>query len=187
MKITQTDDPYVEMAKLLAAKLDDADLVQLHELMDGDAHHDLTFSVASFVEQKHPELFVGDSAPDAQMGEPDDRPRRQRKPKRKSRGELWAEAINEAKLALDELEAAVEEAKAKVTDTVDALKDIQSEYQEWYDNLPENLQNGATGEKLQAIVDLELDADGIELDLSDIRTAIEDAENVDLPQGFGRD
>lgn len=53
---------------------------------------------------------------------------------------------------------------------VEILRELQAEYQEWLDNLPESLQDTALAEKLQAVCDIDLD----ELD-------------VDLPKGFGRD
>jgi hypothetical protein len=55
-------------------------------------------------------------------------------------------------------------------DAVETLRQLQAEYQDWLDNLPESLQDSALADKLQAVCDLDLD----ELD-------------VDLPRGFGRD
>jgi hypothetical protein len=51
------------------------------------------------------------------------------------------------------------------------LVSLQAEYATWFDALPEALRDGATGEALQAIIDLDLD--GI--------VAIEP------PRGYGRD
>jgi hypothetical protein len=42
-------------------------------------------------------------------------------------------------------------------DAVAELVILQSEYAQWFEALPETLQQGATGEALQAIVDLDLD------------------------------
>jgi hypothetical protein len=50
------------------------------------------------------------------------------------------------------------------------LRELQEEYQEWLDNLPENLQSTALAEKLDEVCPLDLE----QLD-------------VDLPRGFGRD
>ena len=58
------------------------------------------------------------------------------------------------------------------------LKDLQEEYQEWQDNLPENLQDSPVSEKLQVVADLDLDS-AVEV--------VEEAEGMDLPLGFGRD
>ena len=55
-------------------------------------------------------------------------------------------------------------------DAVETLRQLQAEYQDWLDNLPEPLQNSALAEKLQTVCDLDLD----ELD-------------IELPKGFGRD
>jgi hypothetical protein len=48
---------------------------------------------------------------------------------------------------------------------------LQTEYAAWLDALPEGLRNGATGEALQAIIDLDLD----------------ELIAIEPPRGFGRD
>lgn len=79
---------------------------------------------------------------------------------KKSRGARWSEAASQALNALQE------------------LQEIQEEYQEWLDNLPENLQSSALGEKLQAVCDI---------DIEGAVSAAEEADSAELPQGFGRD
>lgn len=49
--------------------------------------------------------------------------------------------------------------------------ELQAEYQDWLDSLPENLRDGATAEALAAVC---------ALDLSEM-------ERVEPPRGFGRD
>jgi hypothetical protein len=56
-------------------------------------------------------------------------------------------------------------------DAVAVLVALQAEYAAWLDALPEPLHDGATGEALQAIVDLDLD----------------DLLAIDPPRGYGRD
>jgi hypothetical protein len=56
-------------------------------------------------------------------------------------------------------------------DAVDTLTRLQDEYAAWLDTMPEALRETATGEALQAIVDL---------DLSELAA-------VEPPRGFGRD
>jgi hypothetical protein len=56
-------------------------------------------------------------------------------------------------------------------DAVAALVALQAEYAQWFEALPEPLHNTATGEALQAIVDLDLD----------------DLLAIDPPRGYGRD
>ena len=56
-------------------------------------------------------------------------------------------------------------------DTVAGLVALQAEYAAWYDVLPDNLRDTATGDALQAIVDLDLD----------------DLVSIEPPRGFGRD
>jgi len=77
-----------------------------------------------------------------------------------SRASRWADACQAADQALSN------------------LKELQDEYQEWKDNLPENLQSSAVGEKLEAVCDL---------DIESAQDMISEAEGLDLPQGFGRD
>jgi len=54
---------------------------------------------------------------------------------------------------------------------VATLLRLQAEYATWLDALPEALRNGATGEALQAVVDLDLD----------------ELASIEPPRGFGRD
>jgi len=57
------------------------------------------------------------------------------------------------------------------TDSVATLLDLQADYAAWLESLPANLRDSATGEALQAMVDLDLD----------------DLAVVQPPRGFGRD
>ena len=57
------------------------------------------------------------------------------------------------------------------TTAVSALLALQDEYRAWLDNLPANLEGSSMAEKLQAIV---------ELDLEELLT-------IDPPRGYGRD
>lgn len=77
-----------------------------------------------------------------------------------SRPKKWIDAASRAVAALEELEA------------------IRAEYEEWRDNLPENLQGGALADKLNEVADLDIQ--------SALDTA-QEAEGADLPLGFGRD
>lgn len=54
---------------------------------------------------------------------------------------------------------------------VATLLRLQAEYAAWLEALPEALRDGATGEALQAIVDLDLD----------------ELASIEPPRGFGRD
>ena len=56
-------------------------------------------------------------------------------------------------------------------DAVAELVALQSEYARWFEALPDPLHDTATGEALQAIVDLDLD----------------DIVAIDPPRGYGRD
>jgi hypothetical protein len=70
------------------------------------------------------------------------------------------------------------DACTRATEALEELQELQAEYQDWRDRLPENMEGSATSEKLDAIIDLDIEsAIGI----------VQDAEGADLPRGFGRD
>ncbi len=96
-----------------------------------------------------------------------------------SRTKRWADACADARSAYDELK----DAASRVEMALDALREIKLEYEEWQGNLPGNLQS-PVALKLEEVCDLDLD---LELELSDLDRAISAAEDVELPQGFGRD
>jgi hypothetical protein len=83
-----------------------------------------------------------------------------KRPKRLSRPKRWADAVERARAALEE------------------LNEMRDEYEEWRQNLPENLDSSQLAEKLDAVVDL---------DFQSALDTIEEAESIDLPRGFGKD
>lgn len=89
-----------------------------------------------------------------------------------SRSQRWSDAASKAVAACADLEAALEE-----------LKEIQGEFSDWKDNLPENLASSALGEKLETVCGIDLEG----CDVSEIQSVVEEAEGADLPLGFGRD
>lgn len=128
--------------------------------------------------------------------------------RRTSRSARWMTAVEEARDAIERISTAaqemdVNEIESAASDFEQAMQDLASvkeEYQEWYDNMPENLQQGATGEKLEAIS--QIDIESATLDFSAIQEAIQqavseiideaagyldEAESAELPAGFGRD
>jgi DNA-binding Lrp family transcriptional regulator len=58
------------------------------------------------------------------------------------------------------------------------LREIQIEYDEWRDRLPENLQGSSLAEKLDVVC---------EIDIEGALALVEEFEGLDLPRGFGRD
>jgi hypothetical protein len=60
---------------------------------------------------------------------------------------------------------------ARWTAAVATLLRLQEEYRDWLDNLPTNLESSALADKLQTIVELDLD----------------ELQAVELPRGYGRD
>lgn len=78
----------------------------------------------------------------------------------KSRPARWSDACSRALSAIQD------------------LIDLQQEYQGWRENLPENLDSSPISEKLDAIM---------ELDIENISSELSDIDGVELPRGFGRD
>ena len=78
----------------------------------------------------------------------------------KSRVARWSDAASRAVAALEE------------------LQDIQSEYQDWDEGLPDNLRESAVAEKLASVT---------EIDIESAIETVSEAEDADLPLGFGRD
>lgn len=105
--------------------------------------------------------------------------------KQKSRTARWSEAATKAREAMD----AVDNAASGLTDALNDLRSVQEEFEEWRDNLPENLQNSALGEKLQTVCDIDIESIAEEPlnDWASVESAVDDAENAELPLGFGRD
>lgn len=71
-----------------------------------------------------------------------------------------------------------EDAASRAMDALQELEEIRGEFEEWRDNLPENLQQSALGEKLDTVADL---------DIQSALEIVEEAAGADLPLGFGRD
>ena len=71
-----------------------------------------------------------------------------------------------------------QEAAGRAEDGLSELVEIQQEYQDWRDNLPENLESSNVASKLDEVCDLDLE--------SALETA-QEAGGIDLPLGFGRD
>ena len=78
----------------------------------------------------------------------------------KSRPARWSDAASNAITALEE------------------MQEMQFEYQDWLDNLPDNLRESEVAEKLEIITEIDFD--------SAIET-VGEANDADLPLGFGRD
>lgn len=77
-----------------------------------------------------------------------------------SRPKRWAAAVSDAQ------------------DALGRLKELQEEYQDWLDNLPEGLDQSPVAEKLEAVTELEIE---------DAEAMLDEASGIDLPLGFGRD
>lgn len=56
------------------------------------------------------------------------------------------------------------------------LKEVQEEYQDWYDDMSDSQQESGTGEQVQAVT---------EIDIEELLSNVEDAQNLDLPTRFG--
>ena len=82
-----------------------------------------------------------------------------KKAKRPSRFQRWADACAAAISSLEDLKA------------------IQEEFEEWKDNMSENLQSTPVYEKLEAVCELDIDG---------TIDTVQEAADADLPLGFGR-
>lgn len=71
-----------------------------------------------------------------------------------------------------------DKAASDAVNAVSILKELQEEYQDWLDRLPESLESGTLDDKLQVVCDL---------DLEGALDTLNEAEAVDLPLGYGRD
>ena len=69
-------------------------------------------------------------------------------------------------------------AAAKADEGLSELIELQGEFQDWLDNLPENLGESPVGTKLEEVC---------EIDLEECQSVVQEAEGLDLPLGFGRD
>lgn len=124
-----------------------------------------------FLSSNEPFTSVADKDTPAISEVPATLEKKTKKPKRQSRGARWSEAAAKARSAFDGLKEAVE-----------ALDEIRQEYEEWRDNLPENLANSALGEKLNTIADMDLSSA-----TDDLEGLLDDVEGAEMPLGFGRD
>ena len=69
-------------------------------------------------------------------------------------------------------------AASRAVEALEELCDLQTEYTDWKESLPENLESSAIAEKLETVCDLDLD---------DALSTAQEAKGIDLPLGFGRD
>lgn len=105
-------------------------------------------------------------------------------PKQKSRPVRWLEAVGRGEGAIADLQAAV----AVLEDAKSELQDLKDEYDDWKSNLPENLESSPTAEKLEEIENLDLDSlDSVAEAVEEANDLINEAGQLDLPRGFGRD
>lgn len=105
--------------------------------------------------------------------------------KSNSRSARWTDAVGKAKSALEAMTAQLDELESAISD----LRSVQEEYEEWKDNLPENLQSSPLGEKLEEVCYLDIEGiiDTVRSAVEDAESTLDEAENIDLPRGFGRD
>lgn len=84
----------------------------------------------------------------------------------------------------DKLTSKAINAVEELNDVKVGVEDMRDELQDWFDNMAENLQSGATGEKLEHVIErcqFFIDA------LEELETASNDMDGADMPRGFGRD
>ena len=115
--------------------------------------------------------------------------------RQRTRAQRFLDSISDAQLNMEEVRVAIENVKEKFADvvtSVETVKEVQGEYQEWLDNLPEGLRQSPTAEKLEEITNLDFESiseDAIDFDsvISEVDEILAEAEQVDFPLGFARD
>ena len=109
----------------------------------------------------------------------------------KSRATRFTDACADATSAVDDLGETVvllQEKYAHVVEAFERIKEVQEEYNDWRENMPEGLDQSPTAEKLDAIINIDLEVeDELEVNLDELREKIDEAEQADFPLGFGRD
>lgn len=68
---------------------------------------------------------------------------------------------------------------ALIWEGFEAINEVKDELQEWRDNLPENLENSPTAEKLDEVLNCQ--------SFDEIENSHNEIEELELPKGFGRD
>lgn len=101
-----------------------------------------------------------------------------------SRAKRWSAAVAKIQAAIDEARRALDNG---LEEGVAELEELKEEFENWKDNLPENLSQSPLGEKLETVVDLDIDFTDLTSALDDAESKVSEAEGVDLPLGFGRD
>jgi hypothetical protein len=102
-----------------------------------------------------------------------------------SRPVRWSEASNQALVALEAMSQQLGYLEGALGD----LRGIQEEYEENRDNMPENLTNSPYGEKLNAVCDLQIEdiAEAVRNAIEEAQDRVGEANEIDLPRGFGKD
>ena len=108
-----------------------------------------------------------------------------KKAKSKSRARRWADAAAKASMAIGDLVATCDGLET----TLEDLKLLQEEYSEWKEIMPANFAGSPLAEKLEAVcsIDLESIMDSVRTAIDEAESTILEAEEIDLPQDFGKD
>lgn len=101
--------------------------------------------------------------------------------RRQSRPKRWAAAVSAAQSALTEVVSAAD----RLREAMESLREVQSEYGDWLEDLPDSLRGSELGQRLEAVSDLDLE--DLETDADSLESRLADAEAAELPRGFGRD
>ncbi len=76
-----------------------------------------------------------------------------------SRPKRWAAAIAKAQNEISKIEGALSE----YNDALSDLRELQTEYQDWHNNLPDNLQGSNLADKLETLANLDLDESELDI------------------------
>lgn len=98
----------------------------------------------------------------------------------KSRPARWAEAVLKARAAAN----TIEEGKAALVEVFGELEELRNEYENWRTGLPEQFENTELASKLDTVIEMDFNED---TDVEAMLEAVDQAEQAELPLGFGRD
>lgn len=108
-------------------------------------------------------------------------------PSKNSRPARWMRAAGNLREIAERLQTTIDDITSEMAEPLGELVELQQEYGEWYDSMPDSLQSGATGELLSEIGNLDIPEEASLDNITEVMEFADTADQVQLPAGFGRD